>query len=109
MFDSSGMNREVHVPFLEGPAGKFRRPTRRNEVNNIILDIANASEEQAAGIDMINDSMAQINKLANENMSIVELTSKAGRSMADQAHSLSYKLDFFTIKDEYNGKQLQTR
>ena len=27
--DGSGMNREVHVPFCEGLAGKFRRSTLR--------------------------------------------------------------------------------
>ena len=28
--DGSGMNREVHIPFCEGLAGKFRRSTLHN-------------------------------------------------------------------------------
>lgn len=68
------------------------------KVNQIISDIAVASEEQSIGVDTINQSMAKMNTITRENTVIVQDASSAGITMAQKAAYLTDNLSYFTLR-----------
>ena len=67
------------------------------KVNEIISDIATASQEQSIGVDTINQSMVNMNKITRDNTTIAKDATNAGQDMAEQAAVLSSNLDFFLL------------
>ena len=67
------------------------------KVNEIISDIATASQEQSIGVDTINQSMVNMNKITRDNTAIAKDATSAGQDMAEQAAALSSNLDFFHL------------
>ena len=67
------------------------------KVNEIISDIATASQEQSMGVDTINQSMVNMNKITRDNTTIAKDATSAGQDMAEQAAALSSNLDFFLL------------
>ena len=67
------------------------------KVNEIISDIATASQEQSIGVDIINQSMVDMNKITRDNTTIAKDATSAGQDMAEQAAALSSNLDFFHL------------
>ena len=67
------------------------------KVNEIISDIATASQEQSMGVDTINQSMVNMNKITRDNTTIAKDATSAGQDMAEQAAALSSNLDFFHL------------
>ena len=67
------------------------------KVNEIISDIATASQEQSIGVDTINQSMLNMNKITRDNTTIAKDATSAGQDMAEQAATLSSNLAFFHL------------
>lgn len=67
-------------------------------VTEIVADIAAASNEQAAGIEQVNHAIMNMDKVTQQNASLVEQTAAASRSMQDQAAQLLERMQFFSIQ-----------
>jgi methyl-accepting chemotaxis protein len=68
------------------------------EVTDIMSEITHATREQTSGIDQINQAMAHIDEVTQQNAALVEEAAAASAAMQDQAGSLAevvtrFKLD----------------
>jgi methyl-accepting chemotaxis protein len=65
------------------------------KVGAIVLDIANASREQALGIEQINKAILQMDSVTQQNAALVEETASASEALNNQAAALQDLLEFF--------------
>ena len=70
------------------------------KVAGIIAEISAASMEQASGIDQVNNAIAQMDNMTQDNAALVEEAAAASRSMQEQAHNLEHLMAFFQIRSE---------
>ncbi|MGK5024272.1 methyl-accepting chemotaxis protein [Janthinobacterium sp. RB2R34] len=68
-------------------------------VNSIISDIASASEEQKTGIEQVNQAIAQMDQVTQQNAALVEEAAAASSAMQDQATALSQAVNVFQLSD----------
>ena len=78
-------------------------------VNDIIGEIANASREQSIGIEQVNQTIAQIDSITQQNAALVEEAAAAAESLSEQASTLKdtvniFKLDGFDYEIRGNSK-----
>jgi methyl-accepting chemotaxis protein-1 (serine sensor receptor) len=66
-------------------------------VTAIISEIAQASDEQNSGIGQINDSVAQMDTMTQQNAALVEEAAAAAESMQQQARELQQAVSVFKI------------
>lgn len=64
-------------------------------VSVLMGEIATASREQSQGIEQVNTAIAQMDSVTQENASLVEESSAAGRSLQIQATALLKEVSFF--------------
>lgn len=67
------------------------------KVADIISEIAAAGIEQASGIDQVNNAVAQMDTMTQDNAALVEEAAAASRSLEDQAANLRSQMAFFKI------------
>jgi len=72
-------------------------------VSRIISDVANASVEQASGIEQVNKAVSEMESMTQENAALVEEAAAASESLIDQANSLVKLMDFFKLDSIKNG------
>ena len=70
------------------------------QVSSIVSEIANASQEQATGIDEINTAITQMDEVTQQNAALVEENTAAATSMVEQARELEKLMSFFTLSDD---------
>lgn len=58
------------------------------QVTKMIDEIANANREQAAGVDSINNTVDQLDKVTQQNAASAEQSAAASEELASQAHAL---------------------
>jgi len=66
-------------------------------VNDIMSEIAAASQEQASGIEQVNQTIAQMDQTTQQNAALVEEASAAARAMEEQAASLAQAVAVFQV------------
>lgn len=66
-----------------------------NEVTQMIETISQASKDQASGIMQVNQAMASIEKVTQENAALVEETTAAAQSLKTEAEQLQQNVSFF--------------
>ncbi len=66
-------------------------------VAGIIEEIAIGSQEQASGLDDVNQSVAEMDEMTQRNGALVEETTASAQSMADQARDLADLVAFFKL------------
>ncbi len=66
-------------------------------VAGIIEEIAIGSQEQASGLDDVNQSVAEMDEMTQRNGALVEETTASAQSMADQARGLADLVTFFKL------------
>lgn len=66
-------------------------------VNELIGDIAAASERQALGVNQISSAVNQMDSTTQQNAAMVEQTTAAARSLASETESLSNMIGFFRV------------
>ncbi|MDR7308738.1 methyl-accepting chemotaxis protein [Rhodoferax saidenbachensis] len=66
-----------------------------SEVVSYIDGIAQASQEQRAGIESVNRSVSAIDQMTQQNVALVEKAAAAALKMRDQAHTLGAAVDSF--------------
>ncbi len=75
----------------------------------LINEIATASMEQKQGINQINNAIAEMDNMTQQNAALVEETASASEEMSNQAQDLLEMVKQFTISDttqnEIHGKK----
>ncbi|MCD9006854.1 methyl-accepting chemotaxis protein, partial [Luteimonas sp. XNQY3] len=72
-------------------------------VTDIMAEISAASQEQAAGIEQVNQTITQMDETTQQNAALVEEASAAARAMEEQAGALATAISVFQI--EMNGRR----
>jgi hypothetical protein len=67
-------------------------------VSDIVAEIAAASEEQATGIDQVNNAITQMDDTTQRNAALVEEAASAAKSMEHQARELVSEMSFFQVR-----------
>ncbi len=67
------------------------------KVGQIVSQIANASAEQTAGIDQVNQAVAQMDDITQQNAALAEQAAANSMSMHDQSVNMSKLLSFFKV------------
>jgi len=65
------------------------------ELTILVSEISNASEEQSAGIDQINQALIHMDSVTQQNAALVEQAAATSRSMSEQATELNSHIAFF--------------
>lgn len=67
------------------------------KVSGLVVEISAASEEQAAGVRVVNQAVAELDSSTQQNAALVEQASASARSMADQAGALAELVTRFRL------------
>ncbi|MDO1581134.1 methyl-accepting chemotaxis protein [Rhizobium oryzicola] len=67
------------------------------EIDEVIATIAHSAREQASGIKDINDAVAQMDRVTQQNAAMVEESSAATATMRSKSQELARLLDGFTL------------
>ena len=65
------------------------------KVNDIIAEIAAASQEQSSGIEEVNKAISQMDEMTQQNAALVEEAASASESMEEQAKNMIELMRFF--------------
>ncbi len=69
-------------------------------VTDIMGEISAASKEQSAGIDQVNATVSQMDKITQQNAALVEEAAAAAKSMEEQTTGLAEMISAFVLTDE---------
>ena len=67
---------------------------------DVVADIAQASAEQATGLEQINKALAQMDDVNQQNAALVEESAAAAKTLESQAVAMADRLGFFRIGGE---------
>ena len=67
-------------------------------------EIAGASNEQASGVEQVNDAVSQLDSLNQQNSALVEESAAAAGALTEQAAELNDLMEFFSIDDQSQGQ-----
>ncbi|TFW20880.1 methyl-accepting chemotaxis protein [Massilia arenosa] len=68
-------------------------------VTDIMSEIANASQEQSAGIEQVNLSIIEMDSMTQQNAALVEEAAAAAQSLQDQANELARVVSIFKLSE----------
>ncbi|OCJ04348.1 chemotaxis protein [Rhizobium sp. AC44/96] len=80
-----------------------------NRVNNHVSSIATAAREQATGLNEINTSVNHMDQMTQQNAAMVEETTAASQTLAQESDQLRGLLSNFRLKDARVARQHLTR
>ena len=69
-------------------------------VADIVADIANASNEQATGIDQVNKALTQMDEVTQQNSALVEENAATAKTLESQSAAMSERVSFFRIDQQ---------
>jgi methyl-accepting chemotaxis protein len=67
------------------------------KVADIVADIANASAEQASGIEQVNKALTQMDEVTQQNSALVEENAATAKTLEHQANAMNERVDSFRI------------
>lgn len=70
-----------------------------NELSNIINDIANATNEQATGVGEINQAVAQLDDITQQNAALSEQVTSAAKASLTQVDEMVEQVAFFQLSE----------
>ena len=70
------------------------------EVSEVMENIKVASQEQAEGVDQINRTIADMDRITQENSALVEQNTTASQHMAEEAEQLQTLLNTFKVEEK---------
>jgi len=70
------------------------------KANDLVAEIAAASNEQAQGIAQVNQGLDQIDKVTQQNTASAEQSAAAAQELSSQAAQLRHLLDRFVLRDD---------
>jgi methyl-accepting chemotaxis protein len=65
----------------------------------IVAEIANASNEQATGLDQINKSLTQLDTVTQQNSALVEENAATAKTLEHLSSAMGERVDFFRLED----------
>jgi methyl-accepting chemotaxis protein len=68
-----------------------------NGMTSVVAEIAQASSEQATGIEEINRALAQMDQAIQQNSALVEENAATAKTLEHQAHMMDEQISFFRI------------
>ena len=71
-----------------------------NQVASIVADIANASGEQASGIEQVNKALTQMDEVTQQNSALVEENAATAKTLDEQARAMGQQVAFFRVEEE---------
>lgn len=74
-----------------------------SKVSDIVSEIASASSEQSSGIDQVNQAVSQMDNMTRQNASLVQESSAASQSLAEQSNVLMREVAFFKLAGDSQG------
>lgn len=69
------------------------------KVTEVVGTIANASSEQAAGVTQLNDAVAQLDAMTQQNASATEEIAASSKMMQHQSERLAHRAAYFQVQD----------
>jgi methyl-accepting chemotaxis protein len=75
-------------------------------VAEIVSEIANASNEQATGIDQVNKALTQMDEVTQQNSALVEENAATAKTLESQSAAMSRQVSFFRL-DENAARVIQ--
>ena len=72
------------------------------ELTSVVGQITHASEEQAVGIDKINDALINMDSSTQQNAALVEQAAATADAMNTKAEDLSKTIGFFTVDERHS-------
>ncbi|RVU07846.1 methyl-accepting chemotaxis protein [Novosphingobium umbonatum] len=76
---------------------------RVGEITTLVSDIANNANVQAAGLDMVNNAVGEMDRVTQQNAAMVEQSTAAARSLADEARELNSVVSRFRTGLAHGG------
>lgn len=70
-----------------------------DEVAGLVVQIANATKEQAQGMHQVHDAITKIDGVTQQNAALVEETAAAAESLSEQSSILRKEMSFFSTGD----------
>ena len=67
------------------------------KVAEIVADIANASAEQASGIEQVNKALNQMDEVTQQNSALVEENAATAKTLEHQAKAMDERVSFFKV------------
>ncbi|NEJ72512.1 HAMP domain-containing protein [Rhizobium phaseoli] len=80
-----------------------------NQVNDHVASIATAAREQSTGLNEINGSVNHMDQMTQQNAAMVEETTAASRTLADESTQLKTLLSNFRLRAEPQAEARYTR
>jgi methyl-accepting chemotaxis protein len=75
------------------------------KVAEIVADIANASNEQATGIEQVNKALTQMDEVTQQNSALVEENAATAKTLEHQAKAMDERVSFFKLDDAVENRQ----
>jgi len=73
-------------------------------VTDIMAEIASASDEQSRGIDQVGQAVTEMDRVTQQNASLVEESAAAAAALEEQASRLSQAVSVFRIRKEFAAR-----
>src|SRR5450830_1863323 len=77
-------------------------------VTEIMGEITAASQEQSTGIEQVNQAIAQMDEVTQQNAALVEEAAAAAAGLQDQASNLSHVVSVFRLDDTHTTAVMMT-
>jgi methyl-accepting chemotaxis protein len=98
MISESVKNADDGVKIADEVSQSFESiATSAKKVNDLIAEIAAASQEQSQGIDQVNSAVAQMDKVTQQNAANSEESASAAEELSSQAEELKTMIDQFDL------------
>ena len=75
------------------------------KVAEIVADIANASAEQASGIEQVNKALTQMDEVTQQNSALVEENAATAKTLEHQAKAMDERVSFFKLDGAAEERQ----
>jgi len=73
------------------------------EVSAFVEDITVASQEQSAGVSSVNDAIAQMNTMTQQNAALVEEVAASADSLTERARDMESQVAHFLLADDHRN------
>ncbi|MDR3011628.1 MAG: methyl-accepting chemotaxis protein [Chitinispirillales bacterium] len=104
IIEDSVKNADSGVKITEDVANALEKAVERStKVQDLIAEIAAASNEQAQGVEQINTAVAQMNQVTQQNAANSEESASAAEELSSQAAELTNMVRSFTISAAASG------
>jgi len=77
-------------------------------VVNFMSDISTSVMEQTSGVEQVNQALAQMDEITQQNAALVEEAAASVASLEEQAHTLDRSVSVFKLYDSYYQTQTQS-